>query len=140
MPFETRRVMFNYEELQEAISIYGQKYNMSFPDGKLAKVTDSSPKEYAFNPMQKFRITEGEKATPLIFSFFIPSTNEHKYINLTRDFVVESMVDYCINHKIMLPKNHHKAVEVIEFLVALDLTDRSQEIVTKPAASLSFDE
>ena len=139
MPFETRRIMFNYDEVHSAIITYGQKYNMNFPEGKLTKVTDANPKEYAFNPMKKFRDGEHEKSLPLIFSFFMSETGDHKYINLNKDFVQGALVDYCIEHKIMLPKDHYKSIDVIEFHVALDLTDQKPS-EAKTSLSLSFDE
>jgi hypothetical protein len=139
MPFEIRRIMFNYEEVQEAINTYGQKYNMSFPNGKLVKVTDSNPKDYVFNPLKKFRENHDEKATPLVFSFFVDVTAEHKYINLNEDFIIQALVEYCLDHNIIMPRNHYKSLDVIEFMVALELTDK-ENVQNAKTQSLSFEE
>ena len=137
MPFETRRIMFNYDETLQALLAYGSKYNMSFPEGKIAKVTDANPKEYAFNPLKKFR--EGD-ALPIIVSFF-QEGHEHKYVTLTTEFILGALVEYCLNNKIMLPKSAHKEIEVIEFHIALEVADKdpnAQKSMT--GANLAFEE
>jgi hypothetical protein len=139
MPFETRRIMFNYAELKEALLVYGQKYNMSFPDGEIIKVTDSNPKEYAFNRINKFRESGPDKSLPLIVTFILPVNSEHKYINLPTDFIVGALVEYCLDHKIMMRRDSFKMVEVIEFGIVLEMTDKPNEENIKNI-SLSFDE
>jgi hypothetical protein len=137
MPFETRRIMFNYDEILQAILTFGSKYNMSFPEGKIAKITDANPKEYAFNPLKKFRDNE---ALPIIISFFQEGA-DHKYVTLTAEFILSALVEYCLDHKIMLPKSAHKEIEVIEFHVALEVGDRDAHTTkTKTGSGLSFDE
>ena len=137
MPFETRRIMFNYDEVLQALHAFGSKYNMSFPEGKIAKVTDANPKEYAFNPLKKFRETE---ALPLIVTFF-QEGSEHKYITLTSEFILGALVEYCLDNKIMLPKSAQKQIEVIEFHIALEVADKDPGAAkTKSGANLAFEE
>jgi hypothetical protein len=139
MPFETRRIMFNYAELKEALFSYGKKYNMSFPEGEIIKVSDSNPKEYAFNPLNKFREGGSEKSLPFIVSFILPTNNEYKYINLPTDFMIGALVEYCLDHKIMMRRDSFKMVEIIEFGIVLEMTDKLNEENIKNI-SLSFDE
>lgn len=137
MPFETRRIMFNYEETHEAITSFGSKYNMSFPEGRVVKITDSNPKEYAFNPLKKFRDND---AMPIIVSF-AQDGEPHKYVTLTSEFILGALVEYCLNHKIVLPKSAHKEIEVIEFHVALEVGDKDvNSSSTQTGSKLSFDD
>ena len=137
MPYETRRIMFNYDEVLQAILGFGTKYNMSFPEGKIAKITDANPKEYAFNPLKKFRESE---ALPIIISFYQEGA-EHKYVTLTSEFILGALVEYCLDHKIMLPRTAHKEIEVIEFHIALEVGDKDPNATkTQTGTSLSFDE
>ncbi len=139
MPFETRRIIFNYTELKEAVISYGKKYNMAFPNGEIGKVTDSNPKDYSFNPLKKFRDTAQNIDSNFIITFILPVTSEHKYINLPNEFMVGALVEYCLDHKIILPRDVLKIVDVIEFGITLEMTNKPHE-ETEKKLSLSFDE
>ncbi len=127
MPREIRRIIFTQDEATEALSNYGNKFNMTFPSGKVIKVNFGASTEYDQHPMKSFQSTLHrqynieQKPRATIVTFFDSTTLEHKYFNLTADFISSALIEYCIEHKIMLPKAARKTLDIAEFNLVLDI-------------------
>lgn len=127
MPKELRRIVFSHLESTEAIVHYGKKFNMTFPGGKIIKAAFAGQSEYDFHSM-KSQISPyhkqhniEEKARAVIVTFFDDTTFEHKYFNLTADFISAAMIEFCLDNKILLPSTALKTLDVTEFNIVLDI-------------------
>jgi hypothetical protein len=136
MAKELRRIVFSHAESTEALAAYGKKYNMVFPAGNIIKANFAGSSEYEFhsmkqhiNPIQHQYNVE-QKARSIIVTFFDSTTFEHKYFNLTADFVSAALIEYCIENKIILPKQARKSIDVSEFNIVLDVSTEPQKVAT----------
>lgn len=127
MATEVRRLVFSHAESTKALHDFGKAYNMTFPEGKVIRCVFAGTAEYEFHSMKQFKSSvatdyniEG-KEKAVIVTFFDEKTLEHKFFNLTADFVSGALIEYCINNKIMMPKAAKKNVDVTEFNICLDI-------------------
>lgn len=134
MPKEVRRIVFMHSESTIALADYGKKFDMTFPNGNIIKATFAGHSEYELhsmkqhqNPLQQQYNIE-QKARAVIITYFDSKTLEHKYFNLTADFISSALIEYCIANKIMLPKQAKKSLDISEFSIVLDVsTDGPKE-------------
>lgn len=132
MATEIRRLIFSHSETTSAIRAYGAKMGMKFPDGRVIRARYAGNAEYEFHSMKQFKspiqgdynVKETPKAVTL--TFFDEKTFEQKFINLTADFISSALIEYCILHKIMMPKNAEKSLDLTEFNVCLDINLENQ--------------
>ena len=127
MATEIRRLVFSHAESTKALHDFGKAYNMTFPQGKIIRAVFAGTAEYEFHSMKQFKSSihqdynvEG-KEKAVIVTFFDEKTLEHKFFNLTADFVSGSLIEFCVRNKIMMPKAAKKAVDVTEFNICLDI-------------------
>lgn len=144
MPTEVRRIVFSHSESTTAILAYGERYNMTFPNGRIIRAAYTGAAEYDAHSMRQFQsplhsqYNVEKKPRAVIITFFDEKTLEHKFINLTADFISGALIDYCLNHKIIIPKTALKSLDVTEFNLCLDI---HMEQFTEPgAAPLALDE
>ncbi len=144
MPSEVRRIVFTHQESTSAILSYGERYNMTFPNGRIIRAAFTGTAEYDANSMRNFQsplntqYNVEKKSRAVIVTFFDEKTLEHKFVNLTTDFISGALIDYCLNHKIIIPKTALKTLDVTEFNLCLDI---HMEQLTEPgAAPLTLDE
>ncbi len=144
MPREIRRLVFTYQEATIAITEYGKKYNISFPKGRIIHAKFASVSEYELHNMKEFKspihrtYNVKEKRSAVIITFFDEDTLEHKYFNLTADFISAALIEYSLNNKIMLPKNASKEMDVTEFNICLDIN--YENYLTPENKPLSLDD
>lgn len=131
MPKEVRRIVFSHIETANAISSYGKKFNMLFPEnGKLLKAGYSSAPEFdisAIKQMQETHQPVEHKPRSVILTFFDHKTLEHKYFTLPDEFILSALREYCIEQKILLPKTAKKSLDITEFNIVMDLSSESEE-------------
>lgn len=100
---------------------------MNFSTGHIIRANFAGTSEYEFhsmkqhqNPVQEQYNIE-QKPRSVIVTFFDSTTLEHKYFNLTADFISSALIEYCIAHKIILPKQAKKSLDISEFNIVLDV-------------------
>jgi hypothetical protein len=127
MATEIRRLVFSHAESTKALKVFGEKYDMTFPEGKIIRAKFAGNAEYEFHSMKQFKSSihrdynvEG-KPSSVIVTYFDDKTFEHKFFNLTADFISGALIEYSIANKIMLPKAAKKALDVTEFNICLDI-------------------
>ncbi len=133
MPQEVRRIVFSHSESTEALVSYGKKFDMTFSSGNIIRASFAGTSEYEHHPMKQQlsniqkQYNIEQKARSVIVTFFDGKTLEHKYFNLTADFISSALIEYCISNKIMLPKHAKKKLDISEFNIVLDIaTDALQ--------------
>ncbi len=127
MPAELRRLVFSHKETTEALLKYGQQENIPFPKGKMIRAKYAGGAEYELHSMKgkqtgvnkNFNVDGQDRA--IIVTFFDEETFEHKFFNLTSDFVSAALIGFCIEHKIMLPRDARKSLDLTEFNVCMDV-------------------
>lgn len=127
MASEIRRLVFSHSESTKALQVFGEKYDVAFPEGKIIRAKFAGTAEYEFHSMKQFKSAihrdynvEG-KPSSVIVTYFDEKTFEHKFFNLTADFVSGALIEYCIRNKIMLPKAAKKSLDITEFNICLDI-------------------
>lgn len=127
MATEIRRLVFSHAESTRAINEFGKKFGMHFPEGKIIRAVFAGIAEYEFHSMKQFKPAihsdynvEGKEKS-VILTYFDEKTLEHKFFNVTADFVSGALIEYCLANKIILPKAAKKTVDVTEFNIALDI-------------------
>lgn len=145
MPKEVRRLVFSHTESTHAILEYGQKFSMSFPKGRIIRAKFAGTAEYEFHTMKEFKspvhrtYNVQEKHSAVIITFFDEETFEHKYYNLTADFVSAALIEFCIRNKIMLPRNAAKELDITEFNICLDIKFENQTAADAPPLAFEDD-
>lgn len=146
MATEIRRLVFSHAESTRALEVFGKKYDMSFPEGKIIRAKFAGNAEYEFHSMKQFKSTihrdynvEGRPSS-VIVTYFDEKTLEHKFFNLTADFVSGALIEYCIANKIMLPKGAKKALDVTEFNICLDINYDNETEESKASGLLSMED
>lgn len=143
MATEIRRLVFSHAESTKALQDFGEKYKVQFPQGRVIRAKFASIAEYEFHSMKQFQTSlhkdynvEGQPLS-VIVTFFDEKTLEHKFFNLTADFITEALIEYCINNKIMLPKTAKKKLDISEFNICLDI---NYDNVTPESRAFTFEE
>ncbi|PZP55440.1 MAG: hypothetical protein DI586_06850 [Micavibrio aeruginosavorus] len=127
MPQELRRIVFSHSESTEALIAYGKKFDMLFSSGNIIRANFAGNSEYEFHSMKQHQSSVQkqynieQKPRSVIVTFFDAKTLEHKYFNLTADFISSALIEYCIAHKIILPKQAKKSLDISEFNIVLDV-------------------
>jgi hypothetical protein len=146
MPAELRRLVFSHKETTEALLKYGQQENIPFPKGKMIRAKYAGGAEYELHSMKgkqtgvnkNFNVDDQNRA--IIVTFFDEETFEHKFFNLTADFVSAALIGFCIDHKIMLPRDARKSLDLTEFNVCMDVVKDNDGNPSQGAGSLSLEE
>lgn len=140
MATEIRRLVFTNAETTKALRTYGKKYDMVFPEGTVIRSRFAGNAEYEFDTMKQFKSplhgdynVEGNPRA-VIVTFFDEKTFEQKYFNLTADFVSAALIEFCIENKIMMPKDAKKALDITEFNMCLDINFETQTSGASPLA------
>ena len=127
MPTEVRRLVFAHAETTQALHAYGDKNGVTFAKGKVIRAKFGHDSDFEFHTMrdhaqeiqQTYNVLEKRKS--VIVTIFDDATLEHKYYNLTADFVALALIEYCIAQKIILPKEATKELDITEFNICLDI-------------------
>lgn len=127
MPAELRRLVFSHKETTEALLAYGKEENIPFPKGKMIRAKYAGNAEYELHSMKgkqtgvnkNFNVDDQDRA--IIVTFFDEETFEHKFFNLTADFISAALIKFCIEQKIMLPRDARKSLDLTEFNVCMDV-------------------
>lgn len=128
MAIEIRRLIFNHNEAIEAIKTYGAKNGITFPNGKIVRVKFAGTAEYEINNLKQMKsevqsaYNVKEDARAAIVTIFSEDTLEQKYFNLTANFISIALIEYCILHKIMLPRDAEKSLDMTDFNICLDIS------------------
>lgn len=142
MPKEVRRLVFSHAESTHAILEYGQKFNMSFPKGKIIRAKFAGTAEYEFHTMKDFKspvhrtYNVQKRESSVIVTFFDEETFEHKYFNLTADFIATALIEFCLQNKVMLPRSSSKELDLTEFNICLDIKFENRTSADAPPLSL----
>lgn len=133
MPQEVRRIVFSHIETTEALVNYGKKFSMDFYSGNIIRASFAGNAEYENHPMKQHQSSVQkqynieQKPRSVIVTFFDAKTLEHRYFNLTADFISSALIEFCITNHIMLPKHARKSLDISEFNIVLDIaTDAVQ--------------
>ncbi len=127
MAIEIRRLIFSYPEAMEAIKDYAQKNEIALPAGKIVKTQLAGNAEYEINPLKQIKSSiqsdYNVKDSPrsVILTLFSDETLEQRYLNLTANFISTALIEYCIKHKIILPKDVEKSLDFSDFSICLDI-------------------
>lgn len=127
MAKEIRRLAFTYNEAMAALKALAEKNNINLPHGRIVRTQFAGNSEYELHPlrMQKsdiqseYNIKDSPKSA--ILTIFCDETLEQKYLNLTANFISTALIEYCIAHKIMLPKQSEKSLDFSDFSICLDI-------------------
>lgn len=144
MTTEIRRVIFTHDESTAALTSYGNKVNITFPEGKIIRARFAGSAEYEFHSMKQVKFINDpdynvkDVARAVTLTFFNEKTLEQKYYNLTSEFVSAALIDYCIANKIMLPRNAEKRLEMTEFNICLDISTENKTDKSSPSGSLAL--
>lgn len=128
MAIEIRRLIFNHNEAIEAIKAYGIKNGVNFPDGKIIRVKFAGTAEFEINAFKQIKddaqnaYNVKEDPRSVIITIFSQETLEQKYFNLTANFISIALVEFCIKHKIMLPRDAVKSLDMTDFNICLDIS------------------
>lgn len=128
MAIEIRRLIFTHNEAIEAIKTYAAKNGINFPSGKIVRAQFAGNAEYEINSLKQIKSdvagTYNVKESPraVILTIFSEETLEQKYFNLTANFISIALIEYCIKHKIMLPKDAEKSLDLTDFNICLDIS------------------
>lgn len=128
MATEIRRLIFTHGEALEAITAYASKNGITFPQGKIVRAQFAGSAEYELNALkqiksdvqQTYNVRENSRA--VILTVFSAETLEQKYFTLTATFITIALIEYCIKHKIMLPKDAGKSLDMTDFNICLDIS------------------
>ena len=144
MAIEIRRLIFNHNEAIEAIKAYGAKNSINFPNGKIIRAKFAGLAEYeitAFKQVKSeaqndYNVKDDPRA--VILTLFSEETLEQKYFNLTANFISIALIEYCMSHKIMLPKDAQKSLDMTDFNICLDISRDNFTEVDKSATRLTL--
>ena len=128
MATEIRRLIFTHNEAIEAIKAYATQNGITFPSGKIVRAQFAGSAEYEINSLKQiksdvqksYNVKENPRA--VILTIFSSETLEQKYFNLTANFISIALIEYCIKHKIMLPKDAEKSLDLTDFNICLDIS------------------
>lgn len=128
MAIEIRRLIFNHNEAIEAIKAYGAKNKVNFPNGKIIRAKFAGLAEFEVNAFKQvkseaqsdYNVKEDPRA--VILTLFSEETLEQKYFNLTANFISIALIEYCFDHKIMLPRDAQKSLDMTDFNICLDIS------------------
>ena len=146
MPQELRRIVFSQAESTEALIAYGKKFGMNFSSGNIIRANFAGTSEYEFHSMKQHQSQVQEqynieqKPRSVIVTFFDATTLEHKYFNLTADFISSALIEYCIFHKIILPKQAKKSLDISEFNIVLDVATEPFQKGKESGSTLSLED
>jgi hypothetical protein len=144
MAIEIRRLMFTYLEAMAAIKAYGEKNKIDFPVGRIVRAQYAGNAEYEINPLKQikselqndYNIKDNPRS--VILTIFSDKTLEQKYLNLTANFISIALIEYCIKHKIMLPKDAEKSLDFSDFSICLDINKNAFTEVDSDGNRLSL--
>lgn len=127
MAIEIRRLIFTYPEAMAAIADFADKNDIKFPSGRIVRAQYAGSDEYEINPLKQikselqkdYNIKDSPRS--VILTVFSDETLEQKYLNLAANFVSVALIEYCIKHKIMLPKDAEKSLDFSDFSICLDI-------------------
>lgn len=145
MATEIRRLVFSHAESTKALEDFGKKYDVAFPEGKIIRAKFAGTAEYEFHSMKKFQSSlhrdynVEDRPSSVIITYFDEKTLEHKFFNLTADFVSGALIEYCIANRIMMPKAAKKHLDVTEFNICLDINFDNETAESK-SSSLTLEE
>lgn len=130
MPKDIRRLIFDFDEVTEALNGYATDQNVEMPPGKVVKLTLSdrdaqytsraSEKHSAF--IENYNV--GKQNISAILTFFDKTADENQnhYFPTNTDFITASLIDYCLKHPdIKIPRRGEKNVAKTEFNICLDI-------------------
>lgn len=128
MAIEIRRLIFTHTEAMDAIKTYAAQNGINLPNGKIVRAQFAGSAEYEINNLKQmksdmqgaYNVKENPRA--IILTIFSEDTLEQKYFNLTADFISIALIEYCIKHKIMLPKDAEKSLDLTDFNICLDIS------------------
>jgi len=144
MATEIRRLIFTHNEAIDAIRTYASKNGINLPHGKIVRANFAGSAEYEINNLKQidsetqrtYNIKENPRA--VILTIFSEETLEQKYFNLTSNFISIALIEYCLKHKIMLPKDAEKSLDLTDFNICLDISRDSFTETDKPDTRLSL--
>lgn len=128
MPKEIRRILFSFPESTQALKDYAHKHEVSLPEGRIARVRLKKTASHNIHTMHshaKQILREqniNDTGEDIIITLFNESSLEHDYVNISKAFIAAALIEYCINHKIMLPKEAQKSIELEELHICMDIT------------------
>ena len=119
---------------------------MNFSSGILIRASFAGTSEYEFHSMKQHESSVQkqynieQKPRSVIVTFFDSKTMEHKYFNLTADFISSALIEYCIENKIVLPKSAKKSLDISEFNIVLDVAMEPFQKSGSPSSVLSLED
>lgn len=139
---EVRRILFSYAEITDALLSYGKKIEIAVPEGMINKVifgsaTETKDIKMLIDVKQVYNIEPQPRS--VVATYFNKDTMAHKYLNLPADFMSAALVEYCFDHKILLPKTARKQFDISDLTVVLDIMS-DIETGKSPGESLSLEE
>ena len=144
MPEEIRRIRFTFAETAQALNDYARDHGIRLPEGhitrarlgKKAKHEIHTMREHTGRVQQDHNVSEADD--DIIITFFDDSAMQHNALNLSKAVIAAVLIDYCIDNKILLPKQAQKSIAVDELYICMDIELSSAS--DKDAAILSLEE
>ncbi len=95
MPSEIRRLIFNSEELIEAIQEYREISKAKLPPGMIVSCTPTSDPEVTVH-----------------LEIFDQRRDETSAVDLAPEVIAAALLHYCITHRIPMPRQAEKSIQV----------------------------
>jgi hypothetical protein len=145
MPNEIRRLLFDFSEATEALQSYAQNHDVWMPAGKISRIRLGTRGKHEFHTMRGHADkvqrdhNVNNPSDDIVISFFDEASLEHSYVNLSKAFVAAALIDFCINNKILLPKEAGKNIDIDELHLCMDIHFNNPSDNASPILSLEED-
>lgn len=127
MPTEIRRLAFTHRESTQALVDYAARFDLSFPTGKIIRAKFADTSEFRNKNVKRFKTDLQEEynvedsSSSIIVTFFDEGSFEHKFYSISTDFVISALIEFCLAHKILLPRKAKKKLGMADFNICLDI-------------------
>ena len=122
MPSEFRQILFSNRELIDAIYDYDRAAQTKLLQGDILSCT----------PVEEDKVA-------LRLQMMDQASGEAQVASLSSELVAAVLLRYCIKHRIPIPKNGVKSIQVHNDRISLDVRIKSQAMQTAPMAAAAAD-
>ncbi len=122
MPSEFRQILFSNKELIDALYEYDRAAQTKLLQGDILSCT----------PVQEDKVAVRLQLMDMV-------GGEAKVASLTSEMVAAVLLRYCIKHRIPIPKNADKSIQVHDDQISLDVRFKSRAVQSAPMAAAAVD-
>ena len=122
MPSEFRQILFSNKELIEALYEYDRAGQTKLLQGDILSCT----------PVEEDKVAVRLKLMD-------PESGETQVASLSPEMVAAVLLRYCIKHRIPMPKNAEKSIQVHDDQISLDVRIKGRAQQSTPMAAAAVD-